>query len=72
MFSYTFILFDYICLQTPFLSPLESTLGGNTHECKRLPMNSSGSEAGDILAILDYRKSSITFFIMDFASDEMS
>gem|GEM_PF-5791180 len=48
----SFILFDYICLQTPFLSPLESTLGGNTLECKRLPMNSSGSEAGDILTIL--------------------
>lgn len=29
------------------LSPLESTLGGNTLECNRLPMIRCGSEAGN-------------------------
>ena len=64
-------LFKYIRLQSPLLSPLESTLGGNTHECNRLPMNSSGSEAGNILKLLIYLKSSITFFIIDLASEEI-
>jgi hypothetical protein len=35
-------------------------------------MNSSESEAGDILNTSDYRKPSITFLIIDFASDEIS
>lgn len=62
-------LFKYIRLESPLLSPLESTLGGNTHECNGLPMNSSGSEAGDILPL--YLKSSSTLFTMDLASEEI-